>query len=652
MTEHRQQLTTYGELLADGDFEIVAITAGIGNGWNFTPDAIKNSARLWEGAHCFIDHSWFNHSLRDLAGVCSAPQWDDALQGIRLTLKANGPSGELLKQIGRELLADSTARVGFSADISFTASKDDVVEIVKVHSLDLVYDPARGGAFLRALNSVQGNRPRKDNTMPSPNNKPAAGVLEQQLQDDRAATDQLLTIQAERDKLAAEAEQARAIRQRMCANLLESELTTAKLPQASADYIRKQFAERVFEPHELTAAIDDQRKLISSLTANATVRGPARLEMFDTRDQLQAAIDDLLLVKRDPGSESLKVHRLTGIREAYHMLTGDFDMHGGFNPARAQFQATTATFPALVKNAMNKALTERWAELGRAGYDWWEQLVRVEHFNSLNQITWSIFGTVGSLPTIAEGAEYTELQLGDNAEVSSFTKYGGYVGITLETIDRDDARALRNAPRELAAAAIRNISEQVADIFTQASGAGPTLADGGALFNATAVTTAGGHANLLATALSANQWETVCAAVFNQPMLISNSAGYYGTGKKMAINPVFCLVPRALQKTARDLFLNDWDMSANVHALNLLKGSATPVTVPEWTDANDWAAVCDPALVPGICIGERFGLLPEIFIAGDDTSPAMFANDESRIKVRHYLAVGVADFRPLHKSNV
>jgi len=144
MTEHRQQLTTYGELLADGDFEIVAITAGIGNGWNFTPDAIKNSARLWEGAHCFIDHSWFNHSLRDLAGVCSTPQWDDALQGIRLTLKANGPSGELLKQIGRELLADCTARVGFSADISFTASKDDVVEIVKVHSLDLVYDPARG----------------------------------------------------------------------------------------------------------------------------------------------------------------------------------------------------------------------------------------------------------------------------------------------------------------------------------------------------------------------------------------------------------------------------------------------------------------------------------------------------------------------------
>ena len=51
-------------------------------------------------------------------------------------------------------------------------------------------------------------------------------------------------------------------------------------------------------------------------------------------------------------------------------------------------------------------------------------------------------------------------------------------------------------------------------------------------------------------------------------------------------------------------------------------------------------------------IGERFGIMPEIFVAGDETSPAVFMNDESRIKVRHFLAVGVADFRPLHHSVV
>jgi hypothetical protein len=45
-------------------------------------------------------------------------------------------------------------------------------------------------------------------------------------------------------------------------------------------------------------------------------------------------------------------------------------------------------------------------------------------------------------------------------------------------------------------------------------------------------------------------------------------------------------------------------------------------------------------------------MLPEIFIAGGDYSPAVFTNDEHRLKVRHFLAVWVNDFRPLYKSNV
>jgi hypothetical protein len=76
------------------------------------------------------------------------------------------------------------------------------------------------------------------------------------------------------------------------------------------------------------------------------------------------------------------------------------------------------------------------------------------------------------------------------------------------------------------------------------------------------------------------------------------------------------------------------------------------VVVPEWTDATDWAAVVDPALLAGIVVGERFGIMPEIFLAGDELSPAVFMNDEHRIKVRHFVAVLVQDFRALHKSNV
>ena len=121
----------------------------------------------------------------------------------------------------------------------------------------------------------------------------------------------------------------------------------------------------------------------------------------------------------------------------------------------------------------------------------------------------------------------------------------------------------------------------------------------------------------------------------------------------MAINPRYCLVPRALALTAKKILYPSWENAANIHSENLQQGQPGDVVmVPEWTDATDWAAVVDPALVPAIFVGERFGMMPEIFIAGDELSPAVFTNDEHRLKVRHFLAVWVNDFRPLHKSNV
>jgi hypothetical protein len=373
--------------------------------------------------------------------------------------------------------------------------------------------------------------------------------------------------------------------------------------------------------------------------------------MFDEHDKLQAAVDDLFEAPRDEKLKSLDVPRLSGVRELYLMLTGDHELHGGYYADRVQL-ATTSDFTGLVKNALNKIVINTWDLLGRAGYDWWKHVSVTEHFSSLQDITGTLIGTVGDLPTVAEGAEYTELQIGDSPETASFTKYGGYIPLTLELIDRDETRKLKAYARELGSAGLRKISSLVAAIFTANAGVGPTMADTGSLFNATTVTTAGGHANLLTTALDITAWEAACQAVYNQPMLIKNGAGFYGSGPKMAVNPKFCLVPRALQYTAWQMLQGEYVREATYTYDNILKGSAVPVTVPEWTDATDWAAVCDPVIAPAIYVGERFGIMPEIYVAGDELSPAVFMNDEHRLKVRHFLAVWVNDFRPLHKSNV
>ncbi|MFZ6029864.1 MAG: hypothetical protein ACOYYS_19290 [Chloroflexota bacterium] len=670
-------------------FQIQAIDVGPGNGYIFGPDVLKRSVPLWNGVEVFLHHDYTpgiderkSRDVTRLAGYITEPTWNETSQAVECQLTTSGPSGPALYQLGQQKLAGAPINVGFSGDIYLRHKNRIVEEITKVNFLDCVHNPARGGAFVRALFQTDPNSggtlmaqsttqdPEVGVQQPPATPTPTAQGNARQSPQPQPQTDHpdVLAMRAflqEQERASAQAAEIEAMRQtraQMCAFLLDAGLAGSRLPEAARNHVRAQFQDaqgqvRVFDPSELQDAIEATRALVAEVQAPGLISGPGKVHtMFSTEDQLQAAVDDLVGAPREENMKLQKVHKLTGVRELYMMLTGDLDLHGGFYPSRIQLQHTTASFPGLVKNAMNKAVAEHWEALGRAGYAWWEAIVHQEDFTSLNDITWLITGTVGSLPIVAEGEEYTELQMGDNAETSSFVKRGGFVGITLETIDRDDTRKLKAAPREIANAGIRNISARVAEIFTLNSSVGPTLTDTGALFNATAVTTAGGHANLLTTALGADYtaWNAVALAMYNQPMLIANKTGYIGTGPKQAVEPRYCLVPRALKPQAEALFIPRWESQAqNVAAVSpTWGGRVEPITVPEWTDATDWAAVIDPLIVPGIGLGKRFGLLPEIFVAGDERDPAMFSNDESRIKVRHFLAVGVINWRALHKSNV
>ncbi len=633
LVEAHTSLRLHLQLQTGEAFEIMAITSGSGNGWEFSPACLQASLPLWDGVECFVDHARAARSVRDLAGICRNPTWDEGSSGIRLQLVPGGPSADLLRQLGEEMLQEKAPLpgVGFSADVLFRPNGRRVEQILKVVSVDLVMEPARGGRFIKKVTLTKEEGDRMEET----------SLIEETLP------------QAVQGAPAGEGTSPQPAAEAVCGVLLESALSAARLPQALGERVRHQFSGRTFEPLELQHALADARSLWSELTAGQVVQGPGRVHsVFSSEDQLQAAVDDLFGAPREAHLQALRPARLSGIRELYLTLTGDDDMHGGFYPQRARL-ATTADFTGLVKNALNKVVVNRWNELGRAGYDWWQKIAAVEHFNTLNQVTGTLVGTVGSLPTVSEGGAYTELVVGDSPEVASFTKYGGYIPLTLELIDRDETHKLKAYPRELAAAGLRKISSLVAAIFTANSGVGPTMADTGALFNTTAVTTAGGHANLRTVALSAAEWDAVCSKVYAQPLLVKNAAGVTGTGPAMAVNPRFLLVPRVLQLAAMKIVYPTLENAANIYSENMQRGQpGDVVTVPEWTDTTDWAAACDPQVAPAIFIGERFGLLPEIFIAGGDYSPAVFTNDEHRLKVRHFLAVWVNDFRPLHKSNV
>ncbi len=298
----RAQLQAQGQATAEGQFEIVAISAGKGNGWTFPAAVLQQSLKLWDGVETFVDHGDIladGRSLRDLGGVCHSPQWDDFDQAIRLQLRTAGPSGPLVDALGRELLRDTdhAPRVGFSADVIFTAdSAKTVQQILRVLSLDLVFHPARGGAFIRALNSVQpspqhpgvGAGTAQEKPMPEPSTTPmpgAAPAAQPSASPQRGApppASSTTDVEAMRALLqmqsaAHEAEAAHALRVQMCGYLLDSGLAASRLPAAAQEPIRKRFAGTAFEAKDLTAAIDDQRALVAALTAGAIIQGPGRV---------------------------------------------------------------------------------------------------------------------------------------------------------------------------------------------------------------------------------------------------------------------------------------------------------------------------------------------------------------------------------------
>ena len=674
-------------------FDILAITAGEAKGHEITfgADVLQASLSLWDNKPVNIDHPAFfsGPSLRNLAGSVSDAQWDQFHQGIRMQLTPAGPAADVLMQV-RDAARNNPAimqAVGFSAWIVLSLDKDrNVTQIKDVRGVDAVIDPARGGKFLQSLSSVLNREQDKsasqsdatnppgikgDNHMPQETPNPTgSGAADQapetQLAARIAANNQasasLADEQARIAALELQANESEKILIAQCDHLLTSGLAASRLPEKTQARLRRSFEGRAFKAAELTAAIEEAREEVTALTSRQIILGPGRTsEMFNSDDSIRAAAFDMFGAPRDPGTESLKVARLSGIRELYLMLTGDHGFTGAVNLEDLLVGlATTTNFPAIVKDSMNKILVRAWEKYGEAGYGWWKEIVSIEHFNDLNTVDWVITGTIGSLPEVSERGEYTSLPIGDNVETSDWTKYGGYVPLTIEAILRDNLQAFKIFPDELARAGIRNVSEQVAAIFTDNSAVGPTLADTGALFNSTAVTTAGGHANLLTTALGADYtaWNAIALAMYDQPMHVAGTlegTSYLGTGKKQAINPAYCLVPRALTAQAESLFVPRWE--SNVSAIPSLggisyMGKVKVLTVPEWTDANDYAAVADPSLLPNIMLGEIFGVQPQIFVAGRENDPAMFMNDETRLKVRQFLAVGVANYRGLHKSNV
>jgi hypothetical protein len=429
---------------------------------------------------------------------------------------------------------------------------------------------------------------------------------------------------------------------------VQAMIANSGLPAPLQAHLRAQSFD---SPEAVEAAITVQQQLLADLVADDVVqiggippRGP-RLTLGRTSlEQVESAFEALVSGTRPPDG----VQPLSGIRELYNLLSGDYEMHGIFQSDRVYLaNVTCSTMSNLVANVLNKVVINAYQE-----YDqWWAPIVSVEDFPTLQQIKWITLGGIGELPTVAEGAAYTELTWDDFAETDDFVKKGGYLGLTIEAIDKDDTRKIRVAPRALAQAAWLTLGKSISAIFTANSGTGPQMSDSNYLFDAS------NHGNLLTTALSWSQYVAVRTAMMKQTEI--NSGERLGA----LTAPRYLMVPIDLEVTAMQVLASanepgtaDNDINPLTNPDNrsrrLQDARRRVIVVPLWTDTDNWAAVADPRLYPSIGLGFRYGRTPEVFSVASPTAGLMFTNDTLPVKVRFFYAVGPTDWRGLHKSNV
>lgn len=300
---------------------------------------------------------------------------------------------------------------------------------------------------------------------------------------------------------------------------------------------------------------------------------------------------------------------------------------------------TSSDFPQLMSNVAGKVL--------RAAYDnfpntWnlWAAAGQVSDFKVHPRIQ---IGAFNNLDTIPEAGEYTYGALGEDYENAQAVTKGKAIALTRQMLVNDDLGAFTRRAQLMGRAAARSInSDAYAYLTSGASNHGPTVSDTGQYFNATAVTTAGGHANLTGTGTA------LSVASLGVGRLAMRKQKDKSLRDTLNIQPRVLLVPVAKEDLARELMSSTTDFSnTNANKPNIYKGAFSVVSDPylDGISANAWYLFADPADIAPFEV---------VFLDGNQ-APFMddavdFETDAMKFKVRLDYGIAPGDWRAGYKN--
>ncbi len=244
---------------------------------------------------------------------------------------------------------------------------------------------------------------------------------------------------------------------------------------------------------------------------------------------------------------------------------------------RAGGMMGTSDFSSLFANVANKRLRAAYDENAGTYALWARRAPNAPDFKSMSVV--QLAGAPDLLQT-NEAGEFKYGAMTDGAESYSVLTYGRIVTLTRQAIVNDDLRAFERLVTAFGFAARRLENRTVySQLTTNAN-----LADGGALFNATAVSTPGGHANLLtSSALAIGTLTTGRTTMRLQKGMQS---------EELNLAPAFLIVPATLEQTAYNLTSANYVPSTKAEINEFRAGGRTAVTpiIEPVLDANSTSA--------------------------------------------------------------
>lgn len=292
---------------------------------------------------------------------------------------------------------------------------------------------------------------------------------------------------------------------------------------------------------------------------------------------------------------------------------------------------STSDFSVLLENTMHKVLQAAYATQPDT-WSRWCAIGSVSDFRAHNRYRKGSFGT---LDTVKEGGEFTRKQIpdGEKGVITASTK-GNIIAITRQAIINDDLSAFNDLAVMFGRAARLSIEVDAYTLLTSASGAGPTLQDSVALFDAA-------HSNIAGT----NAAPTVDS--FDAARQLMAQQRDVSGNEYLDLRPAIWLGPLSKGGAARVVNESQYDPdTANkLQRPNISRGMLADIVDSPRLSGNTWYMFADPNVAPVFEVAFLDGV-QEPFV---DTMEG-WSIDGTEMKVRLDYGIAAVDFRGVVKN--